>query len=65
MFCLPCRKVQQPAGGLFDYAAVTNKTGTLTAICPDCGRLMRQRVNQARLAGFRNQAERPDRDTEH
>jgi hypothetical protein len=52
LYCLPCRKTQRPAGGLFDYTAQSPTTGTVTAICPDCGRLMHQRVNRARLAGF-------------
>jgi len=52
IFCLPCRTVQRPAGGLFDYTPLTPITGNVTAICPDCGRLMHQRVNRARLAAF-------------
>jgi hypothetical protein len=52
IFCLPCRKVKRPAGGLFEYTPHSPTTGTVTAICPDCGRLMHQRVNAARLAGF-------------
>lgn len=52
IFCLPCRAVQRPAGGLFDYTPLTATSGKVTAICPDCGRLMHQRVNRVRLAGF-------------
>ena len=63
IFCLPCRSVHRPAGGLFEYAALTPTTGKVTAICPTCGRLMHQRVNRARLSAFENAVDRRDRDT--
>jgi hypothetical protein len=56
VYCLPCRKPQQPAGGIFEYLPITTVTGKVTAICPDCGRLMHQRVNRSRLIAFEAQA---------
>jgi hypothetical protein len=56
IYCLPCRAPRRPAGGLFDYLPITPLTGKVTAICPDCGRLMHQRVNGARLAAFAAQS---------
>jgi hypothetical protein len=37
-----------------EYTALTSTTGKLRAICPDCDRMLFQRVNVARLAVFRN-----------
>lgn len=56
MYCFPCRKRQRPEGGFFEYRATTTTTGKVTAFCPDCGRLMNQRVNSTRLAAFEAQA---------
>jgi hypothetical protein len=56
MYCLPCRKRQRPEDGFFEYRATTAATGKVTAFCPDCGRLMNQRVNRTRLAAFEAQA---------
>ncbi len=52
LYCLPCRKPQRPAGGIFTYKPVSATTGMVRATCPDCGRPMHQRVNRVRLAGF-------------
>jgi hypothetical protein len=52
VFCLSCRAPRRPALGIADYTPVNSKVGTLSAICPDCDRLMTQRVNAARLARF-------------
>lgn len=59
IYCLPCRKSRRPDGGLFEYLAITPTTGRVTAICPDCGRLMHQRVSRVRLAAFEAQALSP------
>jgi hypothetical protein len=57
IYCLPCRKPQRPHKGLFDYLPITPTTGKVTANCPDCGRLMHQRVNRSRLAAFEAKAQ--------
>lgn len=53
LYCLPCRKPQRPAGDIAEYVAISAKVGKLRAICPDCDRLLFQRVNARRLAVFR------------
>lgn len=59
MYCFPCRKRQRPEDGFYEYRATTATTGKVTAFCPDCGRLMNQRVNRIRLAAFEAQAKSP------
>jgi hypothetical protein len=54
LYCVPCHKPQRPAGDMAEYVALNPKVGKLQAICPDCGRMLFQRVNAARLAVFRS-----------
>jgi hypothetical protein len=53
MYCLPCQGPQRPGGDIADYAPLSATSGMLSAICPGCGRMLFQRVNQKRLAEFR------------
>jgi hypothetical protein len=53
LYCLPCRKPQRPAGNMAEHVALSASVGKLRAICPDCDRLLFQRVNARRLAVFR------------
>lgn len=53
LYCLRCRSPRRPAGDVADYVPMTDKVGTLAAICPECNRMMTQRVNSARLGLFR------------
>jgi hypothetical protein len=53
LYCVPCHKPQRPAGDMAEFVPLTALTGKVRAICPDCGRLLFQRVNAARLAAFR------------
>jgi len=50
MFCLKCRKPQEPAGRMADFAASSATSGALVGICPACNRLMYRRVSVARLS---------------
>lgn len=52
VYCLSCREPRRPAGDIADYTPLNEKIGTLSAICPDCERIMTQRVNAERLARF-------------
>lgn len=52
LYCVACRKPQRPAGDMAELVVLTPKVGKLRAICPDCDRLLFQRVNAARLAVF-------------
>ena len=52
LYCLRCRRPKRPAGDIADYVPVTDKVGTLSAICPDCQGMMSQRINEERLQRF-------------
>lgn len=52
LFCLGCRKPRRPAFDMADFVPITESIGTLSAICPTCGRMMTQKVNAERLARF-------------
>ena len=52
LFCLGCRAPRKPAGNMADFARMTDKVGTLSAICHVCEGMMGQRVNVQRLAAF-------------
>lgn len=53
IYCVPCRKPQRPAGDIVEYTKRDDRIGQVSGICPDCGRLLFQSVNEARLSGFR------------
>jgi hypothetical protein len=50
IFCLKCRKPQEPAGRMADFVASSATSGALIGICPACNRLMYRRVSVARLS---------------
>jgi hypothetical protein len=50
MFCLKCRKPQEPAGRMADYVASSATSGALVGICPACNGLMYRRTSFARLS---------------
>ena len=50
MYCLKCRKPQDPAGRMADFVASSPTAGALVGICPTCSRLMYRRVSVARLS---------------
>jgi hypothetical protein len=49
IFCLKCRKPQEPAGRMADFVASSATSGALVGICPACNRLMYRRVSATRL----------------
>jgi Helix-turn-helix domain len=49
MFCLKCRKPQEPAGQMADLVA-SSTSGVLVGICPTCNCLMYRRVSINRLS---------------
>lgn len=53
LFCLSCRAPRRPAGDMADYRPMTANLGTISGICPMCGRMMTQRINATGLARFR------------
>jgi len=42
VYCLKCRKPQTPAGNMADYLPISNTTGRLISLCPECGSLNNQ-----------------------
>ncbi len=36
VYCLKCRKPQVPAGNMADYLPMTDTTGRLISLCPEC-----------------------------
>jgi len=52
VYCLSCREPRRPAGDMAEYTPLTDKVGTLSAICPECENMMTQRVNSEGLARF-------------
>ena len=50
LYCIRCRLPKIPAGGLTNYLPITEKTGNLSAICPDCDSMMYRRVSLASLS---------------
>jgi hypothetical protein len=49
MYCLKCRLPKQPAAGMADYLPISDTSGNLRALCPDCGRFMHRRASLAKL----------------
>lgn len=49
LYCLRCRKPQEPAGGMLDYAPATPTAGSLAGLCPVCDRMMFRRVSRHRV----------------
>jgi len=53
IYCVRCRSPKAPAGNMADYQIVTEKIGNLEAICPDCDKIINQRVSLAKLEDVR------------
>jgi len=52
MYCLKCRAPRRPAAGMADYLPITDTSGNLRALCPDCGSFMHRRIAFVKLAIF-------------
>jgi len=44
-YCLPCRRAVSPDGDMADLVPDGTGLGTLTGLCPGCGRLVHRRVS--------------------
>jgi hypothetical protein len=53
IYCLPCRAPKVPAGKMADCVVISDTTGTLCGICPDCGRMIYRMVNPLKIAAVR------------
>ena len=49
MYCLKCRSPKRPAADMADYLPITDTSGNLRALCPDCGTFMHRRAAFAKL----------------
>jgi RNase P subunit RPR2 len=49
IYCVRCRAPKLPAGNMADYRIITEKIGNLQGICPDCDKIINQRVSLAKL----------------
>jgi hypothetical protein len=49
MYCLKCRSAKQPAANMVDYLPISDTSGNLRALCPDCGKFMHRRASLAKL----------------
>lgn len=49
IYCVGCRRPQVPAGGMVDYLPLTETSGNLRGICPECEALMFRRLRLADL----------------
>jgi hypothetical protein len=57
IYCLPCRAPKAPAGNMVEFVPVTDATGNLRGICPNCDRLIHRRVNQAKIKAIQGNLE--------
>ena len=49
IYCLPCREPKVPAGNMAECIAMSETSGTLQGICPDCNRMIYRRINSQKL----------------
>jgi hypothetical protein len=57
IYCIACRAPKDPAGRMAEYVPMTPSAGNLRGICPDCDRLIYQRVNLAKIDVVRGDLE--------
>ena len=50
LYCMRCRVPRRPAGNMVDYIPMSESTGRLIAICPDCTGMMNRYASKANLA---------------
>jgi hypothetical protein len=49
LYCVRCREPKPAGGDMAEYTRVTETTGNLMAICPDCDAIMNRLVSLARI----------------
>ncbi len=55
LYCVRCRSPKYPAGDMAEYIPMTEKTGTLVGICPDCDTFMHRHVSLAKIGLIRGE----------
>ncbi len=53
IYCVRCRAPKFPWGDMAEYQPITDKTGNLEAVCPDCESMMYRCVSSAKLEQVR------------
>ena len=53
LYCVRCRAPKSPAGDMADCSPITDKIGTLIAICPDCDAIINRHVSLAKIDQIR------------
>ena len=57
LYCCRCRAAREPAGNIADYFPISDSTGNLQAICPDCNTLINRIISQASMEALRGNLE--------
>ncbi len=57
IYCVKCRFPKAPAGRMVDYITITDTSGNLRGICPDCEILIHRRVSLTKLDHVRGNLE--------
>ena len=53
LYCLRCRSPKRPAGNRVDFSPLSESTGRLIGLCPDCDGVMNRYASMAGLAEIR------------
>ena len=53
LYCLRCRSPKRPAGNMVDFSPLSESTGRLIGLCPDCDGVMNRYASMASLAEIR------------
>ena len=57
LYCVKCRTPRSPAGQMADYVPMSENSGMLKGLCPECFTLMHRRIAQANLDVVRRNLE--------
>jgi len=57
LYCLGCKRPQEPDGRIADYTQQTSTTGMLTALCPSCGSIINKVMRRYDLEAVRAKIE--------
>lgn len=49
IYCVRCRAPRKPVADLIEFRAITDTSGNLVAICPDCASIMNRRISVEKL----------------
>jgi hypothetical protein len=57
IYCVRCRAPKRPGGDMAEYQPISDNSGNLVGICPDCETMLYRRVNMAELVQVRGNLE--------